>query len=271
LNYFDIAKAFAPLPRKAQTALCIAAFAGDSKASDTLVKTNMRLAINIARKHVRNGIELEDLIAAASGATLDAIRKFDPNRGASFPTVARQWMIARCQEVVKSSNAVSGDDRTTRDLYRKIYRAIRTLNEEDMPVTPENAARIMGLDPAKVGAAWAVVTGSATSMSAPSGSEGSATFGDTLASGNPNQFEQLARTRKSEKVVKVLAEFVNTLSLRDQHIFRSRNLAEYLGNEPVGQAELAAANGISKPRVSQIEKGLNRKCAEFMKNQGLNG
>ena len=69
----------------------------------------------------------------------------------------------------------------------------------------------------------------------------------------------------------MLAEFVNTLSLRDQHIFRSRNLAEYLGNEPVGQAELAAANGISKPRVSQIEKGLNRKCAEFMKNQGLNG
>ena len=37
------------------------------------------------------------------------------------------------------------------------------------------------------------------------------------------------------------------------------------------QAELAAANGISKPRVSQIEKALNRKCAEFMKNQGLNG
>ena len=62
MNYFDIAKAFAPLPRKVQTSLCIAAQAGDTDASDTLVKTNMRLAINVARKHKRNGIELDDLV-----------------------------------------------------------------------------------------------------------------------------------------------------------------------------------------------------------------
>ena len=269
MNYFDIAKAFAPLPRKVQTSLCIAAQAGDTDASDTLVKTNMRLAINVARKHKRNGIELDDLIGTAAGATLDAIRKFDPNCGANFPMVARQWMVARCQEVVKSSKAVTGDDRTTRTLYRQIQKAVKTLSEEDMSITPENAALIMKLDPAKVIAAWPVVMGSATSLSAPCGTDDAATFGDTLATKNINQFEALARTRKSERVVVALAGFVNTLSLRDRHIFTARNLAEYLGNDPTPQQELATANGVSKPRICQIEKALNRKCAEFMRNSDL--
>jgi RNA polymerase nonessential primary-like sigma factor len=271
LNYFDIAKAFAPLPRKTQTSLCIAAQAGDTDASDTLVKTNMRLAINVARKHKRNGIELDDLIGTAAGATLDAIRKFDPNCGANFPMVARQWMVARCQEVVKGSKAVTGDDRTTRTLYRQIQKAVKTLTEEDMSITPENAARIMNLDPAKVIAAWPVVMGSATSLSAPCGADDAATFGDTLVSKTIPQDEALIRTRQGERVAQVLAAFVDTLTLRDRHIFQARNLAEYLGNDPTPQQILADANGISKPRVCQIEKGLNRKCAEFLRDRGFNG
>ena len=130
MNYFDIAKNNTPLPRKEQTALAIAAFVGDQAARETLVLTNMRLAINVARKHQRNGIDLEDLIATAAGATLDAIRKFDPNCGANFPMVARQWMVARCQEVVKSRGVVSGDDDTTRNLYRKVTRARQVLTAQ---------------------------------------------------------------------------------------------------------------------------------------------
>ena len=138
-----------------------------------------------------------------------------------------------------------------------------------MPITPENAAVVMNLDPVKVIAAWPVVMGSATSMSAPCGADDSATFGDTLSSKFLNQYEMLERTRTSERVVNVLAEFVNTLSLRDRHIFTARNLADYLGNDPTPQQELANANGISKPRVCQIEKALAGKCAEYFKKNHL--
>jgi len=268
-DFFKLAKDNAPMPRKTQTTLALLAQHGDRKASQDLVLCNIRLAINIARKHQRRGIELEDLIATAAGATLDAIRVFDASKGANFPTVARQWMIARCQEVVKARGAVSGDDRTTRVLYRKIRKAVQTLNEEDMSVTPENAAKIMNLDTDSVIAAWPVVFGSATSLSAPCGDENSATFGDTLPSSTLRQDVLVERARQSEAIHAAITEFVNTLTLRDRHIFTSRNLAEYLGNEPVGQFELGEANGISKQRVGQIEKSLASKCMNFLVNKGI--
>lgn len=269
MNYFDLAKSFSPIARKEQTALCLLAQQGDKSASEKLVMHNLRLAINVARKHQRNGIELEDLIATAAGAILDAIRVFDPASKANFPTVARQWMVARCQEVVKASNAASGDDRVTRALYNKMQKVTKQLRADGLDVTVANVANSLNIPEGKVLAAWPVVMGNATSLSAPCGSDDAGTFGDTLSSKTLNQFEKLARTRKSEKVAALLTEFVMTLSLRDRHIFEARNLAEYLGNEPVGQQELAIANGISKPRVSQIEKALNRKCAEFLKNNNV--
>ena len=271
LDFFKIAKDNAPLPRKAQTELAIQAQAGDASARKTLVVCNMRMAINVANNHRRNGIELEDLIASAAGATLDAIRVFDVTSGANFPTVARQWMVARCQEVVKSRGVVSGDDTTTRSLYRKVRAASTALQAQGVDVTPDNVAAHLDIDAQKVSSAWSVVFGAATSMSAPVKSEDGATFGDTLASKYLRQDIAMERTRKSEQIASLLSSFISTLSLRDRHIFEARNLAEYLGNEPMAQATLAQINGISKPRVCQIEKALNRKCAEFFKNNGIAG
>ena len=268
-NLFTVARNVSPLPRAQQTALAVLAQNGDRSASDQLVQCNMRLAIKIARKHQRNGIEFEDLIATAAGATLDAIRMFDPSKGANFPTVARQWMIARCQEVVQGNSCVSGDSRATRALFRKGPQTARELQAEGIEVNPRNIANRLNLSVSAVREAWQIVFPSATSLSTPVGDSDGSTFGDVLPSRNVNQFEALARTRKGEAVQVALAEFTNTLSLRDRHIFVSRNLAEFLGNDPTSGAELAEANGISKPRVSQIEKALNRKCAEFLKNKNL--
>jgi len=269
LDFFKLAKDNAPLPRAKQTGLAALAQAGDADARQALVLSNIRLAINVARKHQRNGIELEDLIATAAGATLDAIRVFDASKGANFPTVARQWMVARCQEVVKSRGVVSGDDRTTRELYRKIHRARRVLTAQGVDITPETIADHLKLDADKIADAWAVVFNSATSMSTPVGDSDGSTFGDLLFSREIRQDEKLDRVRKSERIARALSSFISTLSLRDRHIFESRNLAEYLGKDALSQAVLAEINGISKPRVCQIEKALNRKCAEFLANKDL--
>ena len=268
-DFFKLAKDNAPLPRAKQTDIAMLAKSGDADARTALVLCNMRLAINVARKHQRNGIELEDLIATAAGATLDAIRVFDRSSGANFPTVARQWMVARCQEVVKSRGVVSGDDRTTRELYRKIHTARRVLTAQGVDITIENIADHLKLDADKIADAWAVVFSSATSMSTPVGDSDGSTFGDLLSSREIRQDEKLDRVRKSERIARVLSSFISTLSLRDRHIFESRNLAEYLGKEALSQAVLADINGISKPRVCQISKALDRKCAEFFTNNGV--
>jgi len=263
-DLFTIARNVSPLPRAQQTALAVLAQNGDRSASDQLVKCNMRLAIKIAGQHERKGIELEDLIATAAGAVLDAIRVFDPSKGANFPTVARQWMIARCQEVVQGNSCVSGDSRATRALFRKGPQAARELQAEGIEVNPRNIANRLNLSVSAVREAWQIVFPSATSLSTPVGDSDGSTFGDVLPSRNLNQFEALARHRKSEAIQVALANFVGTLSLRDRHIFVSRNLAEYLGNDPTPQADIAEANGISVARVCQIGKNLNVKLQSFL-------
>ena len=268
-DFFKLAKDNAPLARAKQTDIAMLAKSGDADATQALVLCNIRLAINVARKHMRNGIELEDLIATAAGATLDAIRVFDRSSGANFPTVARQWMVARCQEVVKSRGVVSGDDRTTRELYRKIHTARRVLTAQGVDITIENIADHLKLDADKIADAWAVVFSSATSMSTPVADSDGSTFGDLLSSRELRQDVKLDRVRKSERIASVLSSFISTLSLRDRHIFESRNLAEYLGKDPLSQAVLADINGISKPRVCQISKALDRKCTEFFTNNGV--
>lgn len=274
MNLFDLTRTATVLPANQQRALIPAAQAGDANAIRALVESNVRLAANVARKHKRNGLDADDLMAAACGAILDAIRKFDTSKRAKFSTVARQWMIARCQELVRANAPVSGDTRVSRALFCKIPAVQRDLAAGGMDVTRENIATRCALEGyASYDEAMQALTlmgNSAVSTSKPVGeSDNAATFGDTLVSENLNQFDKLERTRKSEKVQAVLAAFVGTLKLREIHILNVRICAELQGNEPVGQPELAWELGISKQRVGQIEKKIMQKLQNFFEIHGV--
>ncbi|MEC9319728.1 MAG: sigma-70 family RNA polymerase sigma factor, partial [Pseudomonadota bacterium] len=262
------------LPANTQRALIPAAQAGDADAIRALVESNVRLAANVARKHKRNGLDADDLMAVACGAILDAIRKFDTSKRAKFSTVARQWMVARCQELVRANAPVSGDTRVSRALFCKIPAIQRAVAADGLAVTVENVATRAALegiaDYDEVCEAMALMGNSAVSTSKPVGeSDNAATFGDTLVSENLNQFDRLERTRKSEKVRAVLAAFTDTLKLRDVHIMQARVCSEIFGTERVEQPVLAAELGITKQRVGQIEKKIIQKMQVFFANQGV--
>ena len=273
MNLFDLTRTVTVLPANAQRALVPAAQAGDPDATRALVESNIRLAANVARKHARNGIEADDLMAAACGAILDAIRKFDTSKRAKFSTVARQWMVARCQEIVRANAPVSGDTRITRALFCKLPAIRRAVAADGLNVTPENVATRAALegiaDYDEICEAMAILGNSAVSTSRPVGDSDGSTFGDILPSRNLNQFEKLERTRKGEAVRETVAAFMQTLKLRDMHIMQSRVCAEMLGNEPQGQQEIAAELGITKQRVGQIEKQLMQKMQNFFENHGV--
>ena len=69
----------------------------DNKALDALIKSNLPMAVKIAKKHIRNGIDIEDLTAEAITGIIRAVDTFNPEKGASFTTYAAQWMRAKCQ------------------------------------------------------------------------------------------------------------------------------------------------------------------------------
>lgn len=265
MSYFELAKNANVLSAQAQRELVNPARCGDKKAVAALVESNVRLAVNIARKNSRKNIEHDDLVSVAIGSIFECIRTFDPQAGAAFSTHCRARMLADVQAFVRAQHAVSGDTRAKRALWGKVQKLAR----KGVDLTVDNVSRELDCSADQARDALALLV-PAASMSAPVKSDNnSSCFGDTIASKTLRQDIAMERTRKSEKIVVLLAEFCETLSPRDLDIFRSRTLAEFLDKEQVGQQELAQANGISKQRVGQIERALTAKCAEFFKKAGL--
>ena len=75
----------------------------DNEAVDALIKSNLPMAVKIAKKHARKGIDIEDLTGEAITGIIRAIDTFNPDKGASFTTYAAQWMRARVQEYVQAN------------------------------------------------------------------------------------------------------------------------------------------------------------------------
>ena len=83
------------LGKAEQIQLVAEAQTSDSEtARHKLVQANVRLAHKVAKKHIRKGIDFNDLLACATEGILIAINKFDATQGASFTTYARMWMRA---------------------------------------------------------------------------------------------------------------------------------------------------------------------------------
>tara|TARA_R110002050_G_scaffold42232_1_gene101863 strand:- start:242 stop:1042 length:801 start_codon:yes stop_codon:yes gene_type:complete len=240
----------------------IAQNSNDNKALDALVKSNLPMAVKIAKKHVRNGIDIEDLTAEAITGIIRAVDTFNPEKGASFTTYAAQWMRAKCQEFVQANcGTLRVGTRSAKKLHAGVARIRRTFGSD---VSNEIIARELGLDEAEVADILPLISTRAASLNAPIGTDG-ATFGETLVDNNINQFDKLERTRNSEAIAAAVVDFSNNLKDKQRAIFNGRILAEYLGNDKVSANDF----GVSKQRVGQIEKDLTAKLRNHLTNCGL--
>lgn len=240
----------------------IAQNSNDNKALDALIKSNLPMAVKIAKKHVRNGIDIEDLTAEAITGIIRAVDTFNPEKGASFTTYAAQWMRAKCQEFVQANcGTLRVGTRSAKKLHAGVARIRRTFGSD---VSNEIIARELGLDEAEVADILPLISTRAASLNAPIGTDG-ATFGETLVDNNINQFDKLERTRNSEAIAAAVVDFSNNLKDKQRAIFNGRILAEYLGNDKVSANDF----GVSKQRVGQIEKDLTAKLRNHLTNCGL--
>jgi RNA polymerase sigma factor (sigma-70 family) len=240
----------------------IAQNSNDNEALDALIKSNLPMAVKIAKKHVRNGIDIEDLTAEAITGIIRAVDTFNPEKGASFTTYAAQWMRAKCQEFVQANcGTLRVGTRSAKKLHAGVARIRRTFGSD---VSNEIIARELGLDEAEVADILPLISTRAASLNAPIGTDG-ATFGETLVDDNINQFDKLERTRNSEAIAAAVVDFSNNLKDKQRAIFNGRILAEYLGNDKVSANDF----GVSKQRVGQIEKDLTAKLRNHLTNRGL--
>ena len=226
----------------------------DSDARERLIQSNIRLAHKVAKKHIRKGIDFNDLLACATEGILIAIDKFDVTKGASFTTYARMWMVAKCQEFVQANaGMVHCGSRTSKKLWSGLQKARKAIGVD---AQPSEIAAHMGLDVEDVEACLMFMSARGTSMDAPLSADGG-TIATVIPDGKMGQDERFERTANSEAILVAVSEFANTLNDRQRAIFLGR-----VANEIVGaDKQCATTFGVTKQRVGQIEKDLRGKLA----------
>ena len=237
----------------------------DTDARERLISANIRLAHKVAKKHVRKGLDFNDLLACATEGILIAINKFDATQGASFTTYARMWMTAKCQEHVQANaGLVHCGSRTSKKLWSGLQKARKAIGVDAQPA--EIAAH-MGLDVEDVEACLMFMSARGTSLDAPLSADGG-TIATVIPDGKMGQDERMNRTANSEAILVAVSDFVDTLNDRQRAIFTGRVVNELTGSDK----RCATTFGVTKQRVGQIEKDLRGKLARhFTATFGTSG
>jgi len=230
-----------------------------------LVQANIRLAHKVAKKHVRKGLDFNDLLACAAEGILIAINKFDATQGASFTTYARMWMTAKCQEHVQSNaGLVHCGSRTSKKLWSGLQKARKAIGVDAQPA--EIAAH-MGLEEADVIACLQYMQARGTSLDAPLSADGG-TIATIIPTDNMTQEVRHERTQNSEIIRETVTTFMASLNDRQRDIMQGRVINELLGTDK----RCATTFGVTKQRVGQIEKDLRGRLARhFTATLGTSG
>tara|TARA_R110000824_G_scaffold232791_3_gene420955 strand:+ start:890 stop:1747 length:858 start_codon:yes stop_codon:yes gene_type:complete len=236
-----------------------------SQATHDLVGANVRLAHKVAKKHVRNGVDFNDLLAQACEGIVYASTKYEVGNRASFTTYANQWMRAKCQEFVQANAGILHcGSRTSKKLWSSLQKAQKALGPE---ATPEAIAAHLSLDERDVRECLASMSARGVSMDKPIG-EGGATVATVVPDRGLRQDTRMERTQNTESIAQALQSFAGGLNDRHRAIFNGRVINSVLGTDQA----CAKSFGVSKQRVGQIEKQLRVKLADhFTRSFGADG
>jgi RNA polymerase sigma-32 factor len=228
---------------------------GDRDAGHKLVTSHLRLVAKIAMGYRGYGLPISDIISEGNVGLMQAVKRFQPNKGFRLTTYAMWWIRAAIQQyVLRSWSLVGmGTSANHKKLFfnlRKAKRQISVLDEGDMH--PDQVQFIA----TRLGATQQDVVdmnrrlGGDTSLNAPIGADSdSGERLDWLVDDSASQETRLIESQQAESRRKALVEALTALDDRERRIFAARRLVD----EPIPLEELANQFGMSRERVRQIE------------------
>jgi RNA polymerase primary sigma factor len=220
---------------------------GDSEARDQLVRANLRLVVNIARKYTRNGIGLQDLIEEGNLGLLRAVESFDPSMNTRFSTYGSYWIKQSMRRAVINTAKAIRIPAYMVELLSKWRRATVKLHEElDRPPSQEEVARSMNLSVKKLSMIRRALRSNNAIPQSDEGETGRSLDELAMAHGNAPD-AAMARAQDLHQVRDLLAQ----LETREATVLRLRFGLD--DDEPMTLKDVGERLGLTRERVRQIE------------------
>ena len=241
----------------------------DPDAAHRLVTSHLRLVAKIAMGYRGYGLPIGEVISEGNVGLMQAVKKFEPDKGFRLATYAMWWIRASIQEyILRSWSLVKmGTTAAQKKLFfnlRKAKSEISALEEGDMrPEQVRQIATKLGVLDAEVISMNRRLSGPDASLNAPLRSDSESEWQDWLADDNAvSQETQVAETEERTIRMELLEEAMTELTDRERHILTERRLKD----DPTTLEELAAQYGVSRERVRQIEVRAFEKLQKAMRS-----
>ncbi len=251
---------------------------GDREAAHQLVTSHLRLAAKIAMGYRGYGLPVAEIISEANVGLMQAVKRFDPDKGFRLATYAMWWIRASIQEyILRSWSMVKlGTTAAQKKLFfnlRKAKGRIGALEEGDMrPEQVERIASDLGVTEDEVVSMNRRLSGGGdSSLNAPlrGDAEGSTEWQDWLADDEADQAAAYAESQELDARRELLIAAMGSLNERERHILTERRLKD----EPVTLEDLSRHYNVSRERIRQIEvrafEKLQARMRELAADKGM--
>lgn len=249
----------------------------DSEAAHQMVTSHLRLAAKIAMGYRGYGLPQAEVISEANVGLMQAVKRFDPEKGFRLATYAMWWIRASIQEyILRSWSLVKlGTTSAQKKLFFNLRKAKSRIGAlEDGDLRPENVARIahdLNVSESEVVDMNRRLSGSDASLNATVGSDGDTTsqWQDWLEDEDADQAGDYEARNEMAARLNLLTQAMDVLNERERDVLTQRRLSD----EPVTLEDLSAQYNVSRERIRQIEvrafEKLQARMTELARQRGM--
>jgi RNA polymerase sigma-32 factor len=241
---------------------------GDVDAAHELVTSHLRLVAKIAMGYRGYGLPLAELISEGNVGLMQAVKRFDPDKGFRLATYAMWWIRAAIQEYILHSWSLvkMGTTASQKKLFfnlRRLKGQLQAIDDGDMaPETVTEIATRLSVPEQDVISMNRRMSSPDHSLNAPLQQDGDGEWQDWLVDESDNQEDILGEKEELETRRGMLSEAMETLNDRERHILVERRLSD----KPKTLEDLSQEYDISRERVRQIEVRAFEKLQKAVRN-----
>ena len=240
---------------------------GNIKSAEKLVTSHLRLVAKIAMRYKGYGLPLNEMISEGNVGLMQAVKKFEPEKGFRLATYAMWWIKASIQEYILRSWSLVKIGTTT--AQKKLFFNLKKLKNQIAPKAEgdlkdehvKNIANRLNVNEEEVVSMNRRLSGKEHSLNAPIGEDGDE-WQDWLIDKEMDQELKFSQQEEMKQRKDLLQDSVKILNKREKDILYSRRLTD----EPVTLEDLSKKFKISRERIRQIENKAFEKLQKHMLN-----